>query len=160
MAKANSKSLNLIFMLSLLILVSMAESRFLGCQWVCVDGTVNSVVNYFYPRLEEIKNEAENQLSNKEMNFIYYPIRTTSRKAKPYPRKSKRRRQSVDIRMVSTTHPDDQHEPSGYKSSGWSIKSEKTRGSDSKSLPTIILHNHCPRSLTAASPTMVSDGRS
>ncbi|KAJ9690276.1 hypothetical protein PVL29_012767 [Vitis rotundifolia] len=30
MAKANSKSLNLIFMLSLLILVSMAESRFLG----------------------------------------------------------------------------------------------------------------------------------
>nr|CAN74549.1 hypothetical protein VITISV_011099 [Vitis vinifera] len=30
MAKANNKSLNLIFMLSLLILVSMAESRFLG----------------------------------------------------------------------------------------------------------------------------------
>ena len=30
MAKANNKSLNLIFMLSLLILVSIAESRFLG----------------------------------------------------------------------------------------------------------------------------------
>ncbi|KAJ9690275.1 hypothetical protein PVL29_012766 [Vitis rotundifolia] len=32
MAKANNKSLNLIFMLSLLILVSMAESRFLGAK--------------------------------------------------------------------------------------------------------------------------------
>ncbi|KAJ9690280.1 hypothetical protein PVL29_012771 [Vitis rotundifolia] len=32
MAKANSKSLNMIFMLSLLILVSMAESRFLGAK--------------------------------------------------------------------------------------------------------------------------------
>ncbi|RVW56908.1 UDP-glycosyltransferase 87A2 [Vitis vinifera] len=38
------------------------------------------------------------------------------------PRKSKRRWQSVHIRIVSTTHPDSQHEPSGYKSSGWSIK--------------------------------------
>ncbi|RVW75024.1 hypothetical protein CK203_053658 [Vitis vinifera] len=34
------------------------------------------------------------------------------------------------------------------------LQNEKTRGSDSKSLPTIILHNHFPRSLTAASPTM------
>ncbi|RVX05496.1 Disease resistance protein RPS2 [Vitis vinifera] len=34
------------------------------------------------------------------------------------------------------------------------LQNEKTRGSDSKSLPTIILHNRFPRSLTAASPTM------
>ena len=40
------------------------------------------------------------------------------------------------------------------------LQNEKTRGSDSKSLPTIILHNHFPRSLTAASPTMISDSRS
>nr|CAN65364.1 hypothetical protein VITISV_036075 [Vitis vinifera] len=98
-------------------------------------------------------------------HVAHYPIRTASRKGKrrfifSYPRKSKRRWQSVHIRIASTTHPDNQHEPSGYKSSGWSIKNEKTRGSDSKSLPTIILHNRFPRSLTAASPTIVSDSHS
>ncbi|RVW82285.1 Exopolygalacturonase [Vitis vinifera] len=109
-----------------------------------------------------------------------YPIRTASRKGKrrfsfSYPRKSKRRWQSVDIRIVSTTHPDNQHEPSGYKSSGWSIKVKQvlhaiTTNSHGPHLVTCrvrrqdeVIASHFPRSfymitfprsLTVASPTM------
>ncbi|RVX19501.1 ABC transporter G family member 36 [Vitis vinifera] len=96
-----------------------------------------------------------------------------------YPRKSKRRWQSVDIRIVSTTHPDNQHEPSGYKSSGWSIKVKRvlhaiTTSSHGPHLTCRMrrqeevtashfprsFYIHFPRSLTAASPTMVSDSHS
>ena len=35
------------------------------------------------------------------------------------------------------------------------LQGERTRWSDNKSLPTIISHDHFPRSLTAASPTTI-----
>ena len=58
-----------------------------------------------------------------------------------YPRKSKRRWQSVDIRIISTTHPDNQHEPSGYKSSEWSIKVKRV-------LHAITTSSHGPHLVT------------
>ena len=58
-----------------------------------------------------------------------------------YPRKSKRRWQSVDTRIVSTTHPDIQHDPSGYKSSGWSIKVKRV-------LHAITTSSHGPHPIT------------
>ena len=77
------------------------------------------------------------------------------------------------IRAISMCHPDiiiriinqskaslTRYHDSQLWPTSHHLQNEKTRGSDSKSLPMIILHNHFPRSLTAASPTMVSDSRS
>ena len=77
------------------------------------------------------------------------------------------------IRAISMCHPDiivriinqskaslTRYHDSQLWSTSHHLQDEKTRGSDSKSLPTVILHKHSPRSLTAALPTMVSDSRS
>ena len=76
------------------------------------------------------------------------------------------------IRAISMCHPDiiiriinqskaslTRYHDSQLWPTSHHLQNEKTRGSDSKSLPTIILHDHFPRSLTAASPTMASDSR-
>ncbi|RVW85881.1 hypothetical protein CK203_035323 [Vitis vinifera] len=47
----------------------------------------------------------------------------------------------VDTRIISTTHPDNQHDPSGYKSSGWSIKVKRV-------LHAITAGSHGPHPIT------------
>ena len=86
---------------------------------------------------------------------------------------------NIDIWTDFTMYPNDQHRSPGYdvrvidwskasitryhNSLSWPtsrhLQSQRTRWSDNKSLPTIISHDHLLRSLTAASPTAISDSR-
>ena len=76
------------------------------------------------------------------------------------------------IRMIDISHPDTMVRIIDWSKASLTryhnslscptshhLQSERTGWGDNKSLLTIILHDHFPRSLTAASPTTVSDSR-